>query len=181
MQRDCRQGRKKRKILRRANSWRVGWLDLSVLLGSFFLSQLTCGQDLATAASFGFLPFLTSRPCSGQTALEGNWFPPVGPRGASATVPAGLASWKSDKPALLRQNRSASVLFFLYYSGERERPRGGGSCWCRSRSLEGSSCEIHSAGKTIVWGCHFQLCCCWQDDSNSTVSLICLGLVSTPA
>ena len=64
----------------------------------------------------------------------------VGPQGDSATVPAGIASWKSDRPALQRHNRLLlSLLSFMTF---RERPRGGGSRGGGSRPLQGSCCEI---------------------------------------
>ena len=101
----------------------------------------------------------------------------AGPQGDPATVLAGLASWKSDRPALQRHNRLASFSSLLYYiqreARSRRQPRAG------SRSLQGSACEIRMAEKTVLWGCHFQSAVCrWQDNLNSTVSLIYLGLVS---
>lgn len=171
----------RRERLRRSKNWWVSGVDLSsTLLGSFFLIWLLPPGARTWPLQLPLPPLMTSRPSLQQTALEGGWLSSLLARGV--ILPLYPLAWHhgnlTSPPCRDITDWLLSLLSFITV---RERPRGGGSHGYRNRPPQGSSCEIHSAGKTILWGCHFQLCCCWHDNLNSTVSLICLGLVSTLA
>lgn len=120
MQIACRQGRKKREKLGRANSWWVGWLDFSVLLGSFFLINLRPGLGHCSSL---WLVLLTLRPSPQHTALEGNWFSSCWPMGwfcHCTRWPGIMEIWQA---CLAETEQMGFSPFFLSYSGEREAQR----------------------------------------------------------
>lgn len=115
------------------------------------LRKLLVDEFVIGHCSFLWLLPMSSRPSS--IASEGNCFIfLVGPQGDSATVAAGLASWKSDKPALQRPNRWAS--FSSSFITVRERPSRG-SCRRRVTLYKGALVKFTLQGKQYYGGVIF--------------------------
>ena len=155
-----------------------GWGRAAVNTSGHLLPHLANLRPKLGLCSFLWLLRLTWRPCSRLTALEGNWLSSL--LAHRVILPLYLLAWPhGNLTSLPCRDITDWLLSLLSFITVRERPRGGGGRGHRSRSLQGSSCEIRFAGKTILWGVVFSCVVChWHDSLNSTVSLICLGLVS---